>query len=87
MEQNVPVVLDCYAEWCGPCKKLMPLITQKIKEINGWDDADDEDSGKPVKVKLVKMDIDAVPQLSQALQIRSVPSVYLIYKGNVVDMF
>ena len=60
MESDIPIVLDCYAEWCGPCKKLMPMITQKIKEINAWE----EEGDQPIKVRLVKMDIDAVPQLS-----------------------
>ena len=73
MEETIPVILDCYAEWCAPCKKLLPILMEKVKAEEG-------------KLKLVKLNIDDLPKLSSGLNIRSVPSVFLIYKGNVVDM-
>ena len=80
MQSQVPVVLDCYAEWCAPCKKLMPILEQQIEAINA-------DSGDKLKAKLVKLNIDNFPQLSTALQIRSIPAVFLVYRGNIVDTF
>ena len=74
MEQQVPIILDCYAEWCGPCKKLEPILTEKVKALEG-------------RIKMVKLNIDDLPQLSEGLNIRSIPAVFLIYKGNIVDMF
>ena len=74
MEATVPVLVDCYAEWCAPCKKLLPVLKERVKAEEG-------------KLKLVKLNIDDLPKLSSGLNIRSVPSVFLIYKGNVVDMF
>lgn len=73
MESTVPIILDCYAEWCAPCKKLLPILTERVKAQEG-------------RLKLVKLNIDDLPQLSSGLNIRSVPSVFLIYKGNIVDM-
>ena len=74
MESKIPVVLHCYAEWCKPCKKLEPILNQKIKDIDG-------------KIKLVKLNIDDLPKLSSGLNIRSIPAVFLVYNGNIVDMF
>lgn len=47
MESKVPIVLDCYADWCKPCKTLTPLLESKAKGAKGW--------------RLVKMDIDKQP--------------------------
>jgi thioredoxin len=73
MESKIPVVLDCYADWCAPCKKLEPILVSKMAEHEG-------------KIKLVKLNIDNFPQLTTGLNIRSVPSLFLIFKGNIVDM-
>jgi len=70
MDSQIPVVLDCYADWCGPCKKLMPILVEKIKEYNGLaGGSTDEDETDPenIKIRLVKLNIDNIPQLSQAL--------------------
>ena len=74
MESKVPVVLDCYAEWCAPCKKLEPVLKDAALSMEG-------------KVKLVKLNVDDLPQLSNGLSVRSLPSVFLIFQGKVVDMF
>ena len=73
MEQEIPIILDCYAEWCKPCKKLEPILEEKIKEFEG-------------KMKMVKLNIDDLPKLTTGLGIRSIPQVFLIYKGNIVDV-
>ena len=67
-----PIILDFFAEWCAPCKKLTPILEEKTREKEG-------------KFKLIKVNIDTVPQLATALQVRSVPTLYLIYRGNVMD--
>jgi len=75
MESPVPVILDCYAEWCAPCKTLDPRLTEKVL------------SYQEGQLKLVKLNIDSFPQLSTGLSIKQIPAVFLIFKGNVVDMF
>ncbi len=74
MNETKQVILDCYAEWCAPCQKLTPMLEAKALEFEG-------------QFKLVKMDIEAVPDISTGLQIRNIPAVFLIYKGNIVDQF
>lgn len=67
-----PVILDFYADWCAPCKKLMPVLEQLTRDNEG-------------KFKLVKINIDNLPQLATALQVRSIPTLFLVYRGNVMD--
>ncbi len=67
-----PVILDCYADWCQPCKKLTPILEQLTNDANG-------------KFKLVKLNIDTLPQLAKGLNVKSIPALFLIYKGNVMD--
>ena len=74
MKSERPVVLDVYADWCGPCRKLAPLLTDMVNALNG-------------EVRMVKVNSDNFPQLSQALNVRALPSVFLVFKGNVVDAF
>ena len=74
MEQKLPIVLDCFAEWCAPCKKLEPVLKDIVLSFDG-------------KLKMVKLNIDNLPQLSTGLNIRSLPTVFLIYKGNIIDTF
>lgn len=71
---QVPVVVDLWAEWCGPCKTLGPIIEKVIDETNG-------------KVVLAKVDVDANPQISQAFQVQSIPAVYALSDGKVVEGF
>lgn len=71
---EVPVVVDLWAEWCGPCKTLGPLLEKVIDATNG-------------KVVLAKVDVDANPGLSQAFKVQSIPAVYAMYEGKVVDGF
>ena len=73
-----PVLVDFWAEWCGPCKQLAPVLEKVVKAAKG-------------KVKLVKMDIDKHPavfgQLSQQMGIRSIPAVIAFIDGQVADGF
>lgn len=71
---QVPVVVDLWAEWCGPCKTLGPIIEKVIDATNG-------------KVVLAKVDVDANPQISQAFQVQSIPAVYALKDGKIVDGF
>jgi thioredoxin-like negative regulator of GroEL len=73
MNATQPIVLDCHADWCKPCKKLTPILEAKAKGAKDW--------------KLVKLDIDKFPEIAQALQIKAVPTVYLITGGRPVDGF
>jgi putative thioredoxin len=72
--RTVPVVLDLWAEWCGPCKQLSPVLEKLALEANGG-------------FILAKVDVDANPQLSAALQVQSIPMVVAIVAGQVADGF
>jgi putative thioredoxin len=71
---TVPVILDLWAEWCGPCKQLGPILEKLAVEANG-------------AFVLAKVDVDANPQLSAALQVQSIPMVVAIVAGQVADGF
>ena len=70
----MPVVVDLWAPWCGPCKTLGPIIEKVIDETGG-------------KVVLVKVNVDENPGLSQAFKVQSIPAVYAVKDGAVVDGF
>jgi len=72
--RTVPVVLDLWAEWCGPCKQLGPILEKLAIEANG-------------AFVLAKVDVDANPQLSAALQVQSIPMVVAVVAGQVADGF
>ncbi|MBA3287565.1 MAG: thioredoxin, partial [Acidimicrobiia bacterium] len=69
-----PVVVDLWAEWCGPCRTLGPIIEKVVDATDG-------------KVVLAKVDIDANPGISKAFQVQSIPAVYALRDGQVVDGF
>jgi len=71
---TVPVVVDLWAPWCGPCKTLGPIIERVIADTNG-------------KVELAKVNVDENPQTSQAFQVQGIPAVYALQDGQVVDGF
>lgn len=71
---EVPVVVDLWAEWCGPCRTLGPIIEKVVAETEG-------------RVELVKVDVDANPRVSQTFQVQSIPAVYAIKDRKIVDSF
>jgi putative thioredoxin len=76
MEQSmtVPVVLDLWASWCGPCKTLSPILERLADEYAGrW--------------VLAKVDVDANPAIAQAFQVQSIPSVFAVVGGRPLPLF
>ena len=72
--KNVPVIVDFWAPWCGPCKQLGPALEKAVSEANG-------------QVKLVKVNIDENQAIAQQLRIQSIPTVYAFKNGQPVDGF
>ena len=71
---TVPVVVDLWAEWCGPCRTLGPIREKVVAETGGT-------------VELAKVDVDSNPGVAAAFQVQSIPAVYAIAQGKVVDSF
>ncbi len=74
VSRTIPVIVDFWAPWCGPCKTLQPMIEKVVKEAKG-------------AVRLVKIDIDKNQMLAQQLRIQSIPAVYAFFGGRPVDGF
>ncbi|HEX2024000.1 MAG TPA: tetratricopeptide repeat protein [Acidimicrobiales bacterium] len=71
---QVPVVVDLWAEWCGPCRTLGPVLEQVVGATDG-------------AVELAKVDVDRNPQVAGAFAVQSIPAVFAIRDGKVVDSF
>ena len=71
---TTPVIVDLWAEWCGPCRTIGPILEKVTDATDG-------------KVVLVKVNVDENPGISQAFQVQSIPAVYALKDGQVVDGF
>ncbi|GAA1730160.1 tetratricopeptide repeat protein [Microbacterium paludicola] len=74
LSRQVPVVVDLWAEWCGPCKQLSPVLEKVVTELAG-------------RLVLAKVDVDANPQLQQAFRAQSIPMVVALVAGQPVPLF
>jgi len=71
LKSDLPVLVDFWAEWCGPCRTIAPILDKLAKEYSG-------------KVKIAKVDVDANPALAQAFRIMSIPTLMFVKEGKIV---
>jgi len=72
LDSDVPVLVDFWAEWCGPCRVIAPMIEELASDYEG-------------RAKVVKLDVDANPQVAMQYGIRSIPSLIFFKDGRPVD--
>jgi len=73
LDSDIPVVVDFWAEWCGPCKMIAPSLDEISAEMEG-------------KVKIVKLNIDENPDLAAQFGVRSIPTLAMFKDGAVADV-
>jgi len=72
LQGDIPVVVDFWAEWCGPCRLVAPLLDELAREYDG-------------RVKVTKMNVDENPGVSMKYQVRSIPTLMFFKGGERVD--
>ncbi|MGL5675496.1 MAG: thioredoxin [Cellulosilyticaceae bacterium] len=73
MASEVPVLLDFWAPWCGPCRMVSPIIDALSSEVGG-------------KAKIAKVNIDEQPELASKFKVMSIPTLAVVNKGQLTDM-
>ena len=73
LKSTVPVLVDYWAEWCGPCKAIAPVLEEIAKEYSG-------------KLKIAKVDVDANTEIPKKYNIRGIPTLMLFKNGNMEAM-
>lgn len=72
LKSEVPVLVDFWAAWCGPCRMVAPIIEEIAKEYTG-------------KVKVGKINVDEQPELASAFRIASIPTIMIFKNGKIID--
>jgi thioredoxin 1 len=72
LKSDKPVLVDFWAEWCGPCRMIAPVVEEMAGEYEG-------------KAKITKLDVDSNPQVSMMFGIRSIPTLLIFKNGKIVD--
>jgi thioredoxin 1 len=72
MNQSNPILLDFYADWCGPCQTLLPTVDKLSKEYNG-------------SVEIRKINVDEYKELARQFKVRSIPALFFIKDNQIVD--
>ena len=68
-QSEIPVVVDFWADWCGPCKMVSPALEKLAQEFKG-------------KLMVIKINVDKKPQISAQYQVQSIPTIMMFHKGN-----
>ena len=72
LESSIPVLVDFWATWCGPCRMIAPNVSKIAENFEG-------------KIKVCKADVDQVPELAQSFGVSSIPTIMLFKNGEAVD--
>ncbi|HEX2933953.1 MAG TPA: thioredoxin [Bacteroidales bacterium] len=72
LQSNIPVIVDFWAEWCGPCRMVAPIVKEMSGEFEG-------------RAKVAKMDVDSNPDIPVKYGIRNIPTILFFKNGQIVD--